>query len=123
MDIQQSLDKQLPVIMDSSSIDNYIDISAYHPLSDDVIGSLKIYARAVNAIDQDNVRLTERLYIPQKRLRGFNVLKVGPKDGEIILEEIMSLLWVLKLSYQILLPESTKTDVSVVFRYRKCVGG
>ena len=103
----------LPLIMDSSSIDNNIDISAYHPVSDDVIVSLKIYARAVNAIDKDNVRLTERLYIPQKRLRGFNVLKVGPKDGEAYIGGNYVSTMCFEVQLPNFLPESTKTDISL----------
>ena len=31
----------------------------------------------------DDVRLTKRLYIPEKKfLRGFDVYKTGPKDGD-----------------------------------------
>ena len=36
-----------------------LDVSAYHDFSEDLIGSLKIYARTINGIDSD-VRLTEQ---------------------------------------------------------------
>ena len=105
--------QSLPMIMDSSSIDNNIDISTYHPISEDVIGSIKLYARSVHAVDKDNVRLTERLFLPQKRLRGFNVLKVGPKDGEDYIGGNYTTAMGFEAQLPNLLPESTRTDISL----------
>ena len=57
--------QRLPIIQDSSSISNGIDYSAYHDFSDDVIGSLKLFVNSIHGLDGD-VRLTNRLYIPEK---------------------------------------------------------
>ncbi len=70
----------LPLIQDSSSIMNGLNFSTYHDFSEDVIGSLKFYGRTIHGVD-DDVRLTNRLFMPTKRLRGFVRGKVGPKDG------------------------------------------
>ena len=72
--------QSIPIIQDSSSILNGLNFSTYHDFSEDVIGSLKFYGRTIHGID-DDVRLTNRLYMPTKRLRGFVRGKVGPKDG------------------------------------------
>jgi len=72
-----SFQQSIPIIQDSSSILNGLNISAYHDFSEDLIGSLKLHSRAINGID-DDVRLTERLYLPRNKLRGFNTYKVGP---------------------------------------------
>ena len=37
---------------------------------------------AANSITGDNIKLSERLYIPLRRLRGFVNGKIGPKDGD-----------------------------------------
>jgi len=104
--------QSLPLIQDSSSILNGIDVSAYHGFSEDLIGSLKIYARAINGIDSD-VRLTDRLFIPRNRLRGFNTYKVGPKDGDDYIggNYITAVNAVAQLPN--LLPESYRTDFSL----------
>ena len=44
--------------------------------------SMGIYTRAVNALSDDDVRVSKRLYAPKNRLRGFESGKVGPKDGK-----------------------------------------
>ncbi len=42
--------------------------------------SAKFYLQTINSFD-DNVRVSKRVFIPGNRLRGFEVGKIGPKDG------------------------------------------
>ena len=37
---------------------------------------------AVNSLSGDDVRISKRIYLPSKRLKGFEFGKVGPKDGQ-----------------------------------------
>ena len=104
--------QSLPLIQDSSSIVNGLDLSAYRNFSEDVIGVAKFYARAVNGID-DDVRLTSRLFLPMRKLRGFNTRRVGPKDGEDWVGGNYTTAVGLEAQLPNLLPESTKTDFSV----------
>ena len=46
-----------------------------------MIGNFTFYARAINSLTDDNVRISERLFLPSSRLRGFEAGKIGPKDG------------------------------------------
>ena len=43
--------------------------------------STGIYTRAINALNDDDVRVSQRLFAPSSRLRGFKSGSVGPKDG------------------------------------------
>ena len=104
--------QSLPLIQDSSSILNGIEVSAYHGFSEDLIGSLKIYARTINGIDSD-VRLTNRLFIPRNRLRGFNTYKVGPKDGDDYIGGNYITAVNAEAQLPNLLPESYRTDFSL----------
>ena len=99
----------IPLVMDSSSMLNGVDISAYHDFSEDLIGSLKLHARSIHGIDED-VRLTNRLYIPRSRLRGFNTYKVGPKDGDDFVGGNYTTAVSTEAQLPNLLPESYKTD-------------
>ena len=36
--------------------------------------------KAINSID-DNVRVSKRVFVPGRKLRGFESGKIGPKDG------------------------------------------
>jgi len=104
--------QSLPIIQDSSALYHAIDIAKYHDFSDDIIGSLKFHAKAMNGVD-DDVRLTKRLYLSRKALRGFDVYKTGPKDGEDYIGG--NYLTGLSAEAQLpnLLPEQYRTDFSV----------
>ena len=71
----------LPLIMDSSSLKNTFHFAKYNGFSEDVIGSFNFQAKTIHGID-DDVRLSQRLYVPRRKLRGFANGKVGPKDGK-----------------------------------------
>ena len=107
-----SFTQSLPLVQDSSSIMNGLDVSVYHDFSEDVIGSLKFHARTINGIDKD-VRLTNRLYIPRNKLRGFNTYKIGPKDGDDYIGGNYTTAIGFEAKLPNLLPESYRTDISV----------
>ena len=104
--------QSLPLIQDSSSIINTFNANTWHEISENVIGSLKFQAKTVHGID-DNVRLTNRLFVSGRKLRGFVRGKVGPKDGA----DWIGGNYVTGLSVEAqlpnLLPESYKTDFSL----------
>jgi outer membrane protein insertion porin family len=104
--------QSLPIVQDSSSVTNTFSASIWNEFSENAIGSLKFQAKAVHGVD-DDVRLTNRLYVDQRKLRGFVRGKVGPKDGA----DFIGGNYVTGLSAEVqlpnLLPESYKTDFSV----------
>tara|TARA_B100001123_G_scaffold300162_1_gene334906 strand:- start:2838 stop:3770 length:933 start_codon:yes stop_codon:yes gene_type:complete len=105
-------EQRLPIVQDSSAIMNGFSASGYHAISDDIIGAIKFYGRSIHGLD-DDVRLTRRLFIPAKRLRGFNTRRVGPKDGEDWVGGNFATALGVEAQLPNLLPESTRTDVSV----------
>jgi len=105
--------QSLPVVADSSAIMNGFDASAYHGFSDDVIGAVKFYVRSMHGMNDEDVRLTKRLFLPSSKLRGFNTRKVGPKDGEDYVGGNYTTALGLEAQLPRLLPESTRTDVSL----------
>ena len=104
--------QSLPLIQDTSSIMNGVSLSKYHDFSDDVIGTLKFYGRTIHGID-DDVRLTNRLYMPSKRLRGFVRGKVGPKDGADWVGGNYITAINAEAALPNLLPESYRTDINL----------
>ena len=65
---------------DDITIEHYIDAARYFTYADDLVFSIQFYAEAVNAIEKD-VRISKRVFIPSKKLRGFTAGKIGPQDG------------------------------------------
>ena len=70
----------LPIYSDDISIENSLTGSKYYSVNDNLILSAKLYLKAINSLD-DNVRVSKRVYVPGRLLRGFESGKIGPKDG------------------------------------------
>ncbi len=73
--------QSLPIYSDSYSIENSYDFAKYYSPNENAIVSVRFLAQTINSISGDDVRITKRIYLPSKRLRGFVYGKVGPKDG------------------------------------------
>ncbi len=104
--------QSIPLLIDSSSVLNGINLTSYHEISEDVVGALRFYGRSIHGVDED-VRLTNRLFLPQNRLRGFNTQRVGPKDGGDWVGGNYSTAVGFEAKLPNLLPEATRTDISV----------
>tara|TARA_B100001540_G_scaffold316817_1_gene347709 strand:- start:1112 stop:3367 length:2256 start_codon:yes stop_codon:yes gene_type:complete len=57
-----------------------INMEKYITYADDLVFSANFFAEAVNSIDQD-VRISKRVFLPSRKLRGFTPGKIGPQDG------------------------------------------
>ena len=75
------LTQNIPLISDSYTLTNGYDYKIYNQWRDENIFSLGIHLKTTNALNEDNVKLSERLFLPSAKLRGFEGGKVGPKDG------------------------------------------
>ena len=72
----------LPVLSDTNTLTNTYRYNFYTELFEDNITSTSLMFKASNSLSNDNIKLSERLFIPSRRLRGFENGKIGPKDGE-----------------------------------------
>ncbi len=72
----------IPIISDNNTLTNTYNYKVYNEFFDNNITSFSLSLAAANSITNDDVKLSERLFIPSKRLRGFESGKIGPKDGE-----------------------------------------
>ncbi len=75
-----SFSQTLPLISDDRSLENKFTSALYHSLGDNIILSAQFYLNTINSLD-DDVRISKRVFIPGRRLRGFENGKIGPKDG------------------------------------------
>ncbi|MDA7564667.1 outer membrane protein assembly factor BamA [Pelagibacteraceae bacterium] len=63
-------------------IENNISGSFYHPVNKDYILSLKSGLNSINAFNNKDVKLSDRKFLSNRNLRGFENYGVGPKDGK-----------------------------------------
>lgn len=72
----------LPVISDTYTLKNYYNHSYYFDLFEKNISSISVYLEAANSLQNKDIKLSERIKIPSRRLRGFETGRIGPKDGK-----------------------------------------
>lgn len=63
-------------------IENNISGTFYHPINEDYILSLKSGLSSINALNNKDVKLSDRKFLSSRNLRGFENYGVGPKDGK-----------------------------------------
>jgi len=72
----------LPIVSDTSTLKNYYNYSKYFSFYEKNFSSVSLYLQSANSINNNNIKLSERITIPSSRLRGFEYGRVGPKDGD-----------------------------------------
>ena len=50
-------------------------------LYENIISTFSLSFKGASSLSGDDIKLSERLYIPGRKLRGFESGKIGPKDG------------------------------------------
>ena len=71
----------IPVISKTNSLSNTYNYQYYTDLYEDNVSIFSLYLRSVNSLTNDDAKLSERIFLPTGKLRGFETGKVGPKDG------------------------------------------
>src|SRR5210317_221145 len=72
---------ELPVISETNTLSNIYDYRFFTELYENNVTSFSFFAKTSNSISGDDIKLTERNYLPSSKLRGFQSGKIGPKDG------------------------------------------
>ena len=71
--------QRIPLISESNTLHNGYQLDTYYSF-DNITTSLGLYLRAATGLS-DDVRISERLNLPRKRLRGFEAGRIGPVDS------------------------------------------
>jgi len=72
----------LPIISENNTLTNTYNYKVFSELFEENISSFSMSFSSASSITGENIKLSERLYVPQRKLRGFVNGKIGPKDGE-----------------------------------------
>ncbi len=71
----------LPIISDTNTLTNSYNYKIFKELYENNVSTFSILFKSATSLSGDDIKLSERLYIPGKKLRGFESGKIGPKDG------------------------------------------
>ena len=72
----------MPIISDTATLKNYYNHTYYFDIFEKNVSSIGLYFESANSLNSSDIKLSERVTIPSRRLRGFESGRVGPKDGE-----------------------------------------
>ena len=79
--LRSKFTQKLPIVADKPSIMNAYEISSYHEYLSDLTGVASFYISSVNPVGDTDVKISDRLYLPSRKLRGFEPGKIGPIDN------------------------------------------
>ena len=107
--------QELPMISDNYEIVNSFSTTKYNKVSN-ILTKIGFYGKAVNTLSDKDVRISKRLYIPERKLRGFESGKVGPMDEnfDYVGGNYVSTIN-FNAAFQDLLPSFENTDISYFF--------
>ena len=73
--------QKVPLLSDAYTLKNSYDYRVYNEYLKENIASFGFFASTSNSLTGKNIRLSDRLFVPSRKLRGFESGKVGPKEG------------------------------------------
>ena len=71
----------IPLISEEYSLGNSYDYKTWYKLPNDMVTSFNVYGRTVNSMTGDDVRITNRFWLPSSKLKGFRTRNIGPVDA------------------------------------------
>ena len=71
----------IPIISNTYTLSNTYNYEYFTDLYEDNVSVFSLYLKSVDSINNDDVKLSERIFLPSNKLRGFETGKIGPKDG------------------------------------------
>ena len=74
--------QSLPLVSDDYALDSSYEYSKFISPNDSVVLNVSVFARAINSLNDKNVRVSKRVFVPGKKLRGFEYGRIGPLDGD-----------------------------------------
>ncbi len=72
--------QRIPLLSEDYAFLNSYDYTTFNQFGD-MVTRVAFLARTINSMSGDDVRISKRLYIPTKRLRGFESMRIGPVDS------------------------------------------
>ena len=73
--------QELPVYSEDYTLNNRLNISKYIETQNGTVFTLGFLVATANSLSNDDARITKRVFIPSRKLRGKEKKKIGPKDG------------------------------------------
>ena len=107
--------QNIPLISESYTLTNTYDYKIYNEWLDENVFSIGFFGKTSNSLAGKDIKLSDRLFLPASKLRGFESGKVGPKDGADFIGGNYAASINIATSVSQILPNSQNTNFSVFF--------
>ena len=107
--------QNVPLVSESYSLTNTYDFKIYKQWLNENIASYGIFASATNSLTGKDVKLSDRLFLPSNKLRGFESGKIGPLDGTDYVGGNYALVFNAATTLPQFLPNLENTNFSLFF--------
>ena len=107
--------QNVPLISESYTLTNAYDYKIYNEWLNENVLSIGFFVKTANSISGKDIKLSDRLYLPASKLRGFESGKVGPKDGADYIGGNYAASINIATSLSQILPNSQNTNFSIFF--------
>ena len=71
----------MPILSDTNTLTNVYNFKIFKELYENNVSTFSFSFQTASSLSGDDIKLSERLYISGRKLRGFESGKIGPKDG------------------------------------------
>ena len=71
----------VPIISDTNTLTNTYNYKLFKELYENNVSTFSFLFKGASSLTGEDIKLSERLYVPGRKLRGFETGKIGPKDG------------------------------------------
>ena len=78
---RSKFNQSIPIVSEEYSFGNIYDFKTWYKLPNNMITSFNIYGRSVNSLTGDDVKITNRFFLPRSKLKGFKTRNIGPVDA------------------------------------------
>ncbi len=78
---RSKFNQSIPIISEEYSFGNTYDFKTWYKLPNNMVTSFNIYGKTVNSLTGDDVKITNRFWLPRNKLKGFITRNVGPVDN------------------------------------------
>ena len=71
----------IPLYSEEYALSNSIQTDKWIKFGENTITNFSVFARSINSLNDENVRISDRLSLPRSKLKGFKYGSVGPVDN------------------------------------------
>ena len=68
-------------ISEEYSLMNSVEYQTWKKFNNEIVTSVGIFGKMINSLTDEDVRITDRLSLPRKKLKGFQYGAIGPVDA------------------------------------------